>query len=278
VKKPATAMDRRYLRPGLGVVSAILLAALRAPAEVVVEVGALTSRPYVEVTLAAAAAFGGRIEALDGGAFRVHPFLAPPARVRVEGDWSAACYPAAAAAMTGGEVTLEGLLPDSPQGDRGFLDLLAGMGAEAAWRGGELIVRGPGPRGLRAVEADLSSMPDQVPTLAALAPFARGTTRIGNVPHLRIKESDRLGAMAAELGKLGAPVEEGPDSLTIPGLWHDGLPPAGEVVVDPHDDHRIAMSLALVGLRRPGVRIATPGVVAKSYPAFWEDLQSLLAD
>jgi 3-phosphoshikimate 1-carboxyvinyltransferase len=253
--------------------SALLMASLRAPAEVTVEVGALTSEPYVEITLAAAAAFGGRIERQGERAYRVWPSPLQADRVRVEGDASAACYPAAAAALTGGVVTLEGLAPDSRQGDRRFLDLLAGMGVEVGWSGGDLTVRGAG--GLRAVEADLSGMPDQVPTLAALAPFARGTTRIFNVAHLRIKESDRLEAMATELRKLGAVVEEGPDSLTIPGLWADREPPGDAVTVEPRGDHRIAMSLALVGLRRPGVSVASPGVVAKSYPDFWRDFEGL---
>ncbi|HVR97298.1 MAG TPA: 3-phosphoshikimate 1-carboxyvinyltransferase [Thermoanaerobaculia bacterium] len=253
--------------------SALLMAALRAPAEVTVEVGALTSEPYVEVTLAAVAAFGGRIERLGERGYRIFPSPLQADRVRVEGDASAACYPAAAAALTGGTVTLEGLAPDSRQGDRRFLDLLVTMGAEVVWSGGELTVRGNG--GLRAIEADLGGMPDQVPTLAALAPFARGTTRIFNVAHLRIKESDRLEAMATELRKLGATVEEGSDSLTIPGLWADREPPAEPVTVEPRGDHRIAMSLALAGLRRPGVSIASPGVVAKSYPDFWRDFDDL---
>jgi 3-phosphoshikimate 1-carboxyvinyltransferase len=256
--------------------SALLMAGLAAPAEVVVEVGALTSHPYIEVTLAAAAAFGGRIEREGEHAFRVRPTPLSASRVRVEGDWSAACYPAAAAALTGGEVRLSGVFADSRQGDRRFLDLLAAMGAEVAWEDGLLAVRGPGPEGLRGIDADLSAVPDQVPTLAALAPFARGTTRITNVPHLRIKESDRLGAMASELGRVGAAVEEGPDSLTVHGVWHEGEPPSGRVVIDAHDDHRIAMSMALVGLRRPGIEVAAPEVVTKSYPRFWEDLDRLL--
>jgi 3-phosphoshikimate 1-carboxyvinyltransferase len=172
-------------------------------------------------------------------------------------------------------VVLAGLSPASRQGDRRFLDLLAAMGAEVSAAGGDLEVRG-GAGGLRGIEADLSGMPDQVPTLAALAPFARGVTRIFNVAHLRIKESDRLAAMAGELRRLGAEVEEGPDSLLIPGLWADREPPSGRVVVETHHDHRIAMSLALVGLRRPGVVISAPGVVAKSYPEFWHDFEALL--
>jgi 3-phosphoshikimate 1-carboxyvinyltransferase len=168
---------------------------------------------------------------------------------------------------------LTGLLQTSRQGDRGFADLLVEMGAEVAWEAGAMTVRG---RDLQAVEADLSDLPDQVPTLAALAPFAQGTTRIFNVAHLRIKESDRLEAMATELRKLGAAVEEGPDWLRIPGDWAETVPAdVAEVRIDPRGDHRIAMACALVGLRRPGVVITTPGVVAKSYPEFWRDLASL---
>jgi 3-phosphoshikimate 1-carboxyvinyltransferase len=256
--------------------SALLMAALRAPGPVTVEVESLTSRPYVDVTLGVVAAFGGRIEEDGERVYRVWPSdLGAAGVVRVEGDWSAAAYPAAAAALTGGEVVLSGLLRESHQGDRGFLDLLEKMGAEVSWNGGEVTVRG---NDLRAIEADLSSMPDQVPTLAALAPFARGTTHIFNVAHLRIKESDRLEAMATELRKAGATVEEGPDWLRIPGLWADREPPAEPVRIDPRGDHRIAMALALVGLRRPGIEVAAPEVVGKSYPGFWRDLAALTGE
>jgi len=256
--------------------SALLIAAHAAAAPVEIEVAALASAPYVEITLAALARFGGGAERPAPDRFRVAPAaLAGPARLRVEGDFSAACYPAAAAALTGGRVTLEGLAADSSQGDRGFFGLLERMGARVAWADGAVTVEGTGE--LRALDADLGAMPDQVPTLAALAPFARGTTDIRGVPHLRLKESDRLAAMAAELGRLGAAVEERADGLVIPGLWAAADPPASPVIVDPHDDHRIAMSLALTALRRPGVSIAHPEVVAKSYPGFWTDLDSLLS-
>jgi 3-phosphoshikimate 1-carboxyvinyltransferase len=255
--------------------SALLMAALAAPAEVVVEVGALTSHPYVAVTQAIAAEFGGRITA-EGRSYRVTPGLHPPARIEVEGDFSAAAYPAAAAALTGGEVHLDGLRAASPQGDRRLLELLAEMGAEVSWSGDRLTVRGRPGGALTAVDADLSDIPDQVPTLAALAPFARGTTHIRNVAHLRIKESDRLAAMAGELRRVGAEVEEGPDYLTIPGIWSEATPPGQPVEIDSYGDHRIAMSMALVGLRRPGVRISAPEVVGKSYPGFWNDLADLL--
>ncbi len=255
--------------------SALLMAALRAPGPVTVEVEALTSRPYVDVTLGVVAAFGGHIEEDGERIYRVRPSALDAGgtgRVAVEGDWSAAAYPAAAAALTGGTVVLDGLVRDSRQGDRGFFTLLEQMGAMVSWNGNEVTIQG---NSLQGIEADLSSMPDQVPTLAALAPFARGTTRIFNVAHLRIKESDRLDAMATELRKAGATVEEGPDWLRIPGIWADAEPPATAVRIDPRGDHRIAMSLALVGLRRPGIVVTTPDVVGKSYPGFWRDLQRL---
>ena len=267
--------------------SAVLMASLVAADDVEIEVAALTSAPYVDLTLDLVERFGGRIEIVGGEpagsgrvVYRVHPGLAAPPRLRIEADLSAACYPAAAAALTGGRVVLAGVARHTRQGDRRFLELLREMGARVEWRdteeGGEVEVQGTGT--LTALDVDLSTVPDQVPTLAALAPFARGTTRIRNVRHLRIKESDRLAAMARELGRIGVPVEELDDGLVIPGLWADGAPaePAEPFRIDPHGDHRIAMSLALTGLARPGVAVTHPEVVAKSYPRFWADLASLL--
>ncbi len=262
--------------------SALLMAALAAETESEIEVPALTSEPYIDLTLDAIAAFGGRVEARQGF-YRVYPGrtgtapdTAPGTRMReiaVEADFSAVAYPAAAAALTGGAVFLEDLSPASRQGDRGFVELLAKMGAELSWRDGGLAVQGGE---LRAIDADLEATPDQVPTLAALAPFARGTTVIRNVPNLRVKESDRLSAMTTELRRAGAEVEELPDGLIIPGVWADRAPPSEPVLVQSWGDHRIAMAMALVGLRRPGLSVAEPAVVGKSYPDFWRDLESLL--
>lgn len=256
--------------------SAILMASCRARGPITLEVTALSSEPYVEITLDALGRFGAAPVSVSDAAharcFRLEPRrLVAPAGLRVEGDYSAAAYPAAAAALAGGEVTLLGLRRDSPQGDRRFLDLLVEVGARVSWEGERATVSGgellPLPR------ADLSDIPDQVPTLAAVAAFCPGRTSIVGVPHLRVKESDRLHAMALELARLGTRVEERPDGLVIDGP----LRSAGErVVVDTHDDHRIAMSLALVGLRRGGVVLAHPEVVAKSYPGFFEDLEQLL--
>jgi 3-phosphoshikimate 1-carboxyvinyltransferase len=253
--------------------SALVQACLRAREPVTVTVTALASAPYLDLTLDAIEAFGGQVR-WDGTTMHIEPGLAPPAAVRVEGDDSAAAYPAAAAALLEGPVRIEGLNPASRQGDRGFLAVLERMGASVRWRAdGAVEIRGGA---LRGVTEDLSAMPDQVPTLAALAPFARGVTRIEKVPHLRLKESDRLAAMAEELGRLGVPVEELPDGLVIPGVWAEGVPVGlPPVTVATHGDHRIAMSLALVALRRGAVTVAAPGVVAKSYPLFWRDLETL---
>ncbi len=216
--------------------------------------------------------FQGRFQRA-GDHWRTSPSrLEIPSQIEIEADDSAACYPAAGAALTGGRVELVGLRQDSRQGDRAFLKLLVGMGARVSWNGGDAVIEGAS---LEATTADLSSMPDQVPTLAALAPFARGTTHIVNVAHLRIKESDRLRAMATELRRVGAQVEEKPDGLVVPGIWADRDPPIDDVTTQSWDDHRIAMSMALVGLRRPGISVSAPDVVGKSYPDFWRDLTAL---
>ncbi len=275
--------------------SALLLAGLRAAETVRLEVDGLTSAPYVELTREAIRrAFPGGSDPVEETGvevgrrvFEITPAVPAAERMTVEADLSAACYPAAGAALTGGRVEIVGVRRDSAQGDRGLLDLLERMGASVEWGAGRVEVRGPagddeGAEGLTAPGAvDLSAMPDQVPTVAALAPFSRGVTRIENVAHLRIKESDRLRAMAQGLTRLGVPVEERPDGLVIPGCWARGpfegarVVPGEPVEIDPFDDHRIAMSFALVGLRRGGVSVARPEVVAKSYPGFWADFDRL---
>jgi 3-phosphoshikimate 1-carboxyvinyltransferase len=257
--------------------SALLMAGVRARRPLSIEVTALRSDPYVEVTAAALSTFGLGGASADGGRWSTLParpdeIAAGPETVRVEADYSAVAYPAAGAAITGGEVLIEGVAVDSAQGDRRFLDLLAEMGAIVEWREGAVLVRGDR---LRGVDVDLSALPDQVPTLAAVACFAAGPTHIRNVAHLRHKESDRLSTVTLELRGSGFEVEEAADSLRIAG--RSGSLPTEPVVVQTHDDHRIAMSLALVGLVRSGIEIAAPGVVAKSYPGFWRDLATLLS-
>ncbi|MEM9292055.1 MAG: 3-phosphoshikimate 1-carboxyvinyltransferase [Acidobacteriota bacterium] len=266
-------------------VTALLLAGLGARESSRIRVKALTSAPYLEITKQVITGCGGRVEQ-QGEDLVVWPGLSVPRQLVVETDFSAVAYPAAAAALTAGRLRIHGTDPDSPQGDRRFLEVLQRMGALVTWGDGWVEVQGGD---LRAVREDFSDIPDQVPTLAALAPFAAGVTHIENVAHLRIKESDRLAAMTTELRRLGATVEELEDGLVIPGVWSsdggstvDSSKPSGDigaptpVAVDTWDDHRIAMSLALTGLRRPGTQIREPAVVAKSYPRFWRDLESWL--
>lgn len=254
--------------------SALLLAGQRAESPIEIAVPELASAPYVGLTLDMIQRFGGRVEAVSAQRWIAHPSALGSTAVDIEADFSAAAYPAAAAALTGGKVFIDGAARSSRQGDRRLFDLLTAMGARVAWEDGGAIVEGGAD--LRAIDADLGDIPDQVPTLAALAPFARGTTRIRNVAHLRVKESDRLAAMTAELRRVGAAVEELPDGLVIPGRWAERPPPASAAQVDPHGDHRIAMAMALVGLRRPNLRIGDPACVGKSYPDFWRDLARLL--
>jgi 3-phosphoshikimate 1-carboxyvinyltransferase len=191
---------------------------------------------------------------------------APPRCYEIEPDASAASYFFAAAAVTGGRVTVPGLSRKSLQGDVHFVDLLERMGCEVSWEEDAITVEG---RPLRGIEADMNAISDTVMTLAAVACFAEGATTITNVAHIRHKETDRLSALAAEVRKLGPRVEEASDGLTI-------IPaPLRGAEVETYRDHRMAMSLALVGLRVPGVVVRDPGCVAKTYPGFFTDLERL---
>jgi 3-phosphoshikimate 1-carboxyvinyltransferase len=186
----------------------------------------------------------------------------------VEPDASSASYFAAAAALVGGTVMLRGLRRDSPQGDLGFLTILERMGARIEWASAAgVTITGGGD--LTGVDLAMNDMPDMVPTLAAIAPFADSPTRIRRVGFIRHHESDRLHALATELGRLGAGVIEHDDGLTI---MPSTLRPAA---IETYDDHRIAMAFAVTGLRQPGVRIKNPSCVEKTYPEFFEDLRRL---
>ena len=255
--------------------SALLLAGQRAAAPIEIEVERLVSAPYVELTAALLAAHGGTVARPAPGHFVTRPSALAGGAIAIEPDLSAAAYPAASAALTGGDIALVGVSMTSKQGDRRFLELLAEMGATVEQVGPDVRVAAPvsGQGALRAVDADLADIPDQVPTLAALAPFSAGTTRITNVAHLRHKESDRLGARTEELRRAGADVVESADALEIPGVWAEREPPSTGVQIDPHGDHRIAMAMALVGLRRPNLSIRDPQVVAKSWPDYWRELE-----
>ena len=249
--------------------SGLLMAApyARRPVELLVD-GDLVSRPYVEMTLAVMAAFGVAVEHEGLRRFAVPTGRGYRAReYAIEPDASAASYFFAAAAVTGGEITVEGLSRDSLQGDVAFCECLARMGCEVRYGPDSITVRG---RPLRGIATDMSAISDTVQTLGAVALFAQGPTTITGVGHIRHKETDRLRAVAVELRKLGAEVEEREDGLRIvPG-------PLRGAVIETYDDHRMAMSMAVAGLRTAGVVIRDPGCTAKTYPAFFEDLARLV--
>ncbi len=189
-----------------------------------------------------------------------------PSYYPIEPDASSASYFFAAAAITGGTVTVRGMKRDMLQGDVKFVDCLQAMGCTVTELADGIGVQG-GP--LRGIDVDMNAISDTVMTLAAVACFADGPTTIRNVAHIRHKETDRIAAVATELRKLGVEVEEYPDGLRITPK------PLTGCAVDTYDDHRMAMSLALVGLKVPGVVVNDPGCVAKTYPGFWDDFARL---
>jgi 3-phosphoshikimate 1-carboxyvinyltransferase len=245
--------------------SGLMLVAPFARGDTVIEIdGPLVSEPYVEMTIAMLQWFGLKLSAEGPGRYLIpgrqcHGVASYP----VEPDASSASYFLAAAAITGGTVGVRGLTTKSIQGDVQFLDVLEEMGCDA-YRGWDSIAITGGP--LRGVDVDMNDISDTVMTLGAVALFADGPTTIRNVAHIRHKETDRIAALATELRKLGAGVEERADGLTITPR------PLRGCAVDTYNDHRMAMSLALVGLKVPGVVIRNPGCVAKTYPGFWQDL------
>jgi 3-phosphoshikimate 1-carboxyvinyltransferase len=249
--------------------SALLLAGALAEAPITIEVdGRLVSRPYVEITRRMIEAFGGRIDA-GPSAFTVQPIAAYRARAyAVEPDASSASYPFALAAATGGTITVPGLGASALQGDYRFTDVLAALGAEVTATAEGTRVTG---RGLGGIDVDMHDISDTVMTLAAIAPLAAGPTSIRNIANIRIKETDRLAAIAAELARLGQGVTEGPDSIVIEPR------PVTPALVRCYADHRMAMSFAVLGLSAGGVRIEDPACVAKTYPGFWDDVRGCCA-
>lgn len=231
--------------------------------------GPLVSRPYVSMTIAVMRSFGADVEASDD----LSRISVVPSGYRaleeyaVEPDASAASYFFALAAGGGGEVRVEGLGETSLQGDLGFVGVLAAMGAQIERGTHHTTVRGTGE--LHGVEVDMVDISDTVPTLAALAPMAEGPTTIGGVGFVRGKETDRISSVVTELNRLGIDAEEHDDGLVVrPGR------PNGQVVRT-YDDHRMAMSFAVLGLLAGGVSIADPGCVAKTFPGFWDAVARL---
>jgi len=229
--------------------------------------GALVSKPYVTMTLDVMEAFGVRIGHKNDRRFTVGPDRYKGRNYAIEPDASAASYFFAIAAITGGSIAVEGLGTSSVQGDLAFVDLLEHMGCQVERSKNATTVKGAP---LRGIDVDMNAISDTVMTLGVVALFAQGITRIRNVAHIRHKETDRITALATELRKLGATVDEHPDGLVI--VPPPRITPAR---IATYDDHRMAMSFAMAGLRSPGVTILEPGCVAKTYPEFWHDLAGL---
>ncbi|MEV1069237.1 3-phosphoshikimate 1-carboxyvinyltransferase [Streptomyces sp. NPDC050263] len=227
----------------------------------------LVSAPYVEITIAMMRAFGA--EAVREG----NTYVVPPGGYRattyaIEPDASTASYFFAAAALTGGEVTVPGLGAGALQGDLGFVDVLRRMGARVDVGADRTTVAGTGE--LHGVTVNMRDVSDTMPTLAAIAPFASGPVRIEDVANTRVKECDRLEACAENLRRLGVDVATGPDWIEI----RPGAAPVG-ADVKTYGDHRIVMSFAVTGLRVPGISFDDPGCVRKTFPGFHEAFEEL---
>ncbi len=248
--------------------SALLLVAAKASSPLRLEPdGILASVPYLKLTVQVMEAFGVRHTEMDPLAFEVEaPREFAGREIQIEGDYSSAGYFFAAAAITGGRVRVGNLREGSAQADREILGALAEMGCRVESGDGGWTVTGSQ---LEPLRRDLSSMPDAAPTLAVTAVFARGKSVLTGLSTLRLKESDRVSALAKELSRLGAEVAEGPDFLEISPR------PLRGVSVETYGDHRMAMSLALAGLKVPGVAIRNPECVSKSFPGFWEEFSRL---
>jgi len=251
-------------------ISALLISAPYAAGDTLIELaGRIPSLPYVDMTVAAMKEFGVEVETDAPCRYRVKGNQRyRGVSCRIEGDVSSASYFFLAAALCAGKIRVVNINPHSRQGDMGFLSLLEDSGCfvDRKRNGIELTGR-PLPGG--DLVFDLKDMPDMVPTLAVLSALRPGRTVIANVAHLRLKESDRLAAVTTELIKTGIQVEERRDSLVITG----GQPRGAEI--ETYNDHRIAMSFAILGLSVPGIVIKNPACVDKSFPGFWKELDKL---
>jgi 3-phosphoshikimate 1-carboxyvinyltransferase len=257
--------------------SALMLAGAAAPHGVEVRLtGPLKSVPYVLMTAKVMDAFGADSVATDLdalGTISVPPHGYSPIRYEVEPDASTACYFWAAAAITGGRVRVEGLGPGSLQGDWAFVDVLEEMGCVVEREDHATTVTGP--ERLRSLPVMFPDQSDQAPTFAAVAAFADGWSRASGIGFIRRKESDRIAAVVEGLRRLGveAHEDEDGDGFTLTGCGPEGPPHGGRIRT--FDDHRIAMSFALVGLRTPGVLIEDPSCVGKTFPGFFDALEGL---
>ena len=248
--------------------SALLLVAptLGGPVEIEV-VDGLVSRPYIVGTLEVIGAFGGTV-AVEGHRYRIEPTGYRRTTLEIEADASAAVYPAGAAAVAGGRVAIRGIPQGSAQPDLAVLGHLASMGCEVDHVGDVVEVRSDGAA-LDPIDVDMSHAPDGALGLAVACLFASGPSRLRGLGTLRVKETDRLAAVATEIRRLGADASVDGDALVV-------LPAAlSPAEVQTYDDHRIAMAFSLVGLRVPGVTIADPGCVSKTWPEWFDVLDAM---
>ena len=234
--------------------------------EIIIETE-LVSKSYVDMTIGLMKEFGVNVENKNYEKFKIKCSQEYAAKkYTIPADWSSANYFLAAAAIVPGKVKVNDI-DLSQKGESEFIEILGEMGCKV--NKGKNSVEVIGRNSLNAVEADMSSMPDSVQTLAAAAVFAKGATKIKNIGNLKYKESDRINDTAKELKKLGIKATAKDDELIIEG----GNPKSA--AIDPHNDHRMAMSFALIGLKIPGIKIKNPECVAKSFPSFWEKLEEI---
>ena len=248
--------------------TALLLVAPYAKNDVEIEVVGDREMPYVDITLSVMEAFGVQVVSEDYRYFRIEGGQRYQPRIyNIEPDASNASYFFAAAAITGGRVTVQHLHLDSIQGDVQFVRILEQMGCQVTISDGGMTVTGP--RQLKGIDVDMRTISDTALTLAAIAPFADSKVTIRNIEHTRWQETDRIHAMVTELRKLGVPVVEHQDGLEISPA------PVIPASIDTYEDHRIAMAFSLVGLKTDGIRINDPECVSKTFPNYFQVLQQL---
>jgi len=253
--------------------SALLISGWRCARDLeIVLAGPLAAKPYIDMTINIMADFGVQVIQEDYQRFRVpagQRYQAPQSDYAIEPDVSNACYFWAMATLTGGSVLVRGTHLHSKQGDIRFLRILEQLGSRIEDHADGVLVQGPVGGRFPGIEVDLGDMPDQTATLAAMAPFASSPTTIRNVGIIKYHETDRLQALVTELRRLGIQAEEIADGLRIfPGIPH----PAE---LETYDDHRMAMAMALIGLRAEGIRIKNPGCTAKTFENYFEVFERL---